>query len=119
MLPHDHRPPKWKPAATAAGVTGTSSDCRHTFASLLANEGRLLIYAAAQLGHSYVAMTGRYSHLFKNSDLAHRTPIADAITSARAKVAGENARSECDQDSGGVDETAPETTETPALAGVS
>jgi hypothetical protein len=86
---------------------------------LLANEGRLLIYAAAQLGHSYVAMTGRYSHLFKNSDLAHRTPIADAITSARAKVAGENARSECDQDSGGVDETAPETTETPALAGVS
>ncbi|HEX2376271.1 MAG TPA: tyrosine-type recombinase/integrase, partial [Gaiellales bacterium] len=76
----------WKPACKRAGVAARPYDGRHTFASLLANEGHLMGYVALQLGHTTLQTTERYQHLFGPDQLRHRTPMRDAILAARAEV---------------------------------
>jgi integrase len=76
----------WKPAAEKAGVKGTPGDCRHTFASLLANEGGLMQDVARQLGHTTPQMLDRYSEVFDPTVVRHRMPMADAIREARQTV---------------------------------
>ena len=78
----------WKQACNRAGVAASPYDGRHTFASLLANEGHLIGYVAVQLGHRVVDTTERYQHLFGPDQLRHRTPMVDAILDARAEVGG-------------------------------
>lgn len=58
----------WDAACEAAGLTGVRiHDLRHTFASLIANSGGTLMVAGALLGHSQVATTARYAHLFNDT----------------------------------------------------
>ncbi len=79
----------WKAACERAGVQASPYDGRHTFASLLANEGRLPIEVANQLGHTTSKTSDRYSHLFRPGALARRTPMVAAILEARAEVAAD------------------------------
>ena len=52
------------PACKRAGIDDfTPHDCRHTFASLLAQKGASLRAVADLLGHTSLAMVMRYSHL--------------------------------------------------------
>jgi len=82
----------WRPATEAAGVEATPYTCRHTFASLLANEGRLLLDVGAQLGHNGSRMTELYAHLFDPELIEHGTPMTDAVLSGRDKVSSECAK---------------------------
>ncbi|HEY0477621.1 MAG TPA: tyrosine-type recombinase/integrase [Kofleriaceae bacterium] len=79
----------WRPAAERAGVAATPADCRHTFASLLANEGGLMQDVARQLGHTTPQMLDRYCEVFDPAAVAHRTAMADAIREARRTVRGD------------------------------
>jgi integrase len=110
---------KWKKAAEAAGVEGTPYDCRHTFATLLANAGKPPAYAAYQMGHSTTTMTDRYTGQFKESDVGHGTPVADAILAARAEVFGEQCHQSAIDGVVNLAEVRARKAETPANTGVS
>jgi integrase len=79
----------WRPAAERAGVDATPGDCRHTFASLLANEGRLMLDVARELGHTTPNMLQRYAHLFDRGAVMHGRPMAEVIYESRDAVARE------------------------------
>jgi len=57
-------------------------DLRHTFASLLINNGASIYEVQKLLGHHHVSMTERYAHLFPNT-LKDR---AEIIASSLLKV---------------------------------
>lgn len=66
-------------ARDAAGLPDVRiHDLRHTFASLLINNGVSLYEVQELLGHSSVAMTQRYAHLLPNK-LRSRTEIVSRI----------------------------------------
>ena len=73
------------PAARASGVDiSRPYDLRHTWASLLIQEGRLtLIEVAAQMGHSVQTLLDNYAHVIAELSGEHR-PVEDLIREARA-----------------------------------
>jgi integrase len=78
----------WYPARDKAGVQARPYDGRHTFVSLRYAEGKLPYEVGNQVGHTTSKMTDRYSHLYRTSEHASRTPMVDAIYAARAEVSG-------------------------------
>lgn len=84
----------FKPAALAAGVKAVPYDGRHTFVSLLINEGRTPVLVAQQTGHSLQELWRSYAHLFESAEQLARVPMADAIAAARATVAASTVHGE-------------------------
>ena len=61
---------------------------RHSFASLLAHEGRSLVFIARQLGHSVAVRAETYQHVVDELEDAPGIGAEDAIRAARlGKVA--------------------------------
>ena len=74
----------FRPAAREAGVgIGRPYDLRHSFASLLAHEGRSLVEVAHELGNSVAVASSTYTHVFAEADALSREPAALAIERAR------------------------------------
>jgi integrase len=71
----------------ALNVTGARPyDLRHSFASLLIQEGVQIIEVARQLGHSPTMTLEVYAHVFDEFDPAERVPAEEAIRHARDQV---------------------------------
>jgi len=61
----------WNTARTLAGLSDVRiHDLRHSFASLLINQGRTLYEVQHLLGHTQVKTTQRYAHLSQDTLLA-------------------------------------------------
>lgn len=72
-------------AKTAAGVPDARAyDLRHSFVSLLIQEGQSIIEVARQAGHSPQTCLRDYGHLFDEFDPAERVSAEQEIRSARA-----------------------------------
>jgi len=83
----------WRPAAEASGVDAYPYVCRHTFASLLAREGRTIWEVGRQMGHGSARMTELYEHEFEEAAcLGRRVTMAKAIPAARRRVARQSAK---------------------------
>jgi integrase len=63
-------------------------DLRHSFASLLLQEGRSVIYVARQLGRGAQLTMSTYGHVIDELEDAHRLPAEDAIRQARERHSG-------------------------------
>ena len=75
-----------KPAAKAVGRPDvTPYHLRHSFASLLAHEGRSAVYIAAQLGHGPDVSVRVYQHVISEFEDTPRLAAEDAIRQARAQ----------------------------------
>jgi integrase len=104
---HDYR--NWRrrvfrPAAVAAGIATSTVkrlpdgskrrrydgprpyDVRHTFVSLLIQEGRSIAYVAEHAGHTVEECARTYTHLFDEYRDARPVLAEDLIQSARAHV---------------------------------
>lgn len=78
----------FKPAATHAGFDSARPyDLRHTFVSLLIEEGRSPIYTAMQAGHSAAMTLNTYGHVFAEYVDEPGVPAVERIMRARASVA--------------------------------
>ena len=62
-------------------------DLRHTFASILASAGLSLPVIGALLGHTQVATTARYAHLFDDPLREATERVGAVVTSAGNKGA--------------------------------
>ena len=71
----------WQPAVRAEGRDGLRPyDGRHTFASLLMEEGRNMCEVSSQLGHESATTTLKhYAHMFDESHGGERVSMADAV----------------------------------------
>ena len=84
----------FKPTAEAAGLTeSVPYDLRHSFASLLINEGYSVAEVARQMGNSLTVTLDTYAHVFEEFDPGSRLKAGEAIEAARAEfdVRGEYA----------------------------
>jgi hypothetical protein len=74
----------FKPAAEKANVGVTRPyELRHTWASLLIQEGKLtLIEIAAQMGHSVQTLLNNYAHVIAELSGTHR-PVEELIREAK------------------------------------
>jgi integrase len=80
------RSKRFGPALTAAKLEPTNPYAlRHSFASLLAHEGRSAVYIARQLGHGAALSLRTYQHVIDELEDAPRVPAEDAIREARAE----------------------------------
>jgi integrase len=71
-------------ALEAAGLEPTNPYAlRHSFASLLAHEGRSAVYIAAQLGHGPGVSVDTYQHVLHDLEDAPQLPAEEAIRQAR------------------------------------
>jgi integrase len=61
-------------------------DLRHSFASLLIQEGVSVVEVARQLGNSTTVTLDTYAHVFEELDPTERMPAVNAIRTARRKV---------------------------------
>ena len=78
----------WAPALAAAKVDYQRPyDLRHSFASLLAHEGRAVTYIAKQLGHSPQESLNTYQHVIDELEDQPQVSAEDAIRAAREGVA--------------------------------
>ena len=95
----------FRPAAVAAGIATSTVkrlpdgskrrryngprpyDLRHTFVSLLIQEGRSIAYVAEQAGHTVEECARTYTHLFDEYRDARPVQAEDLIQRARARVA--------------------------------
>jgi integrase len=78
---------QWEQIRAAAGLRGVRiHDLRHNFASVLANSGHGLPVVGRLLGHSSIAVTARYAHLYEET-LAKAADTAGAILTGRKKAA--------------------------------
>ena len=66
--------------------TSAQHDLRHSFASLLIQEGIQIIEVARQLGHSPTMTLEVYAHVFDEFDPAERNGAEEAIRTARDEV---------------------------------
>lgn len=83
----DWRKRAFRPAAQAAGLTGARPyDLRHSFVSLLINEGVSIVEVARQAGHSPEECLRTYAHVFEEFDPAERLPAEEAIRAARTRL---------------------------------
>jgi integrase len=72
------------PALTKAGLgPARPYDLRHSFASLLAHEGRSVVYIAQQLGHSAAVSLRTYQHVLDELEGAPTISAEEAIRQAR------------------------------------
>ena len=80
---------EWRDALEAAGLApAVPYVLRHSFASLLAHEGRSLVFIARQLGHSVAVCAETYQHVVDELEDAPGIGAEDAIRAARlGKVA--------------------------------
>jgi integrase len=77
----------WRPVTAALGIQGSRPyDLRHSFASLLIQEGVQIIEVARQLGHSPTMTLEVYAHVFDEFDPAERMSAEEAIRTARDEV---------------------------------
>jgi hypothetical protein len=75
---------KFVPTARAAGLESPRPyDLRHSFVSLLIQEGCSVVEVARQAGHSPEECLRTYAHVFEEFDPADRTPAEDRIRTAR------------------------------------
>jgi hypothetical protein len=75
---------KFAPAACAAGlVSARPYDLRHSFVSLLIQEGLSVVEVARQAGHSPEECLRTYTHVFEEFDPADRTTAEERIRVAR------------------------------------
>ena len=75
---------KFAPAARAAGLDSARPyDLRHSFVSLLIQEGGSIVEVARQAGHSPEECLRTYAHVFEEFDPADRTPAEERIRAAR------------------------------------
>src|SRR5215211_3441507 len=82
----------WRPVTGALQIEGARPyDLRHSFASLLIQEGTQIIEVARQLGHSPTMTLEVYAHVFDEFDPAERVPAGEAIRRARDDLAGRSA----------------------------
>src|SRR5215211_7003402 len=73
------------PAAKAAGLNAPRPyDLRHSFVSLLINEGVSIVEVARQAGHSPEECLRTYAHTFEEFDPADRQPAETVIAAARS-----------------------------------
>jgi integrase len=74
-------------AAASEGMPGVRPyDLRHSFVSLLIQEGQSILEVARQAGHSPQTCLRTYAHLFDDFDPAERRPAEDVIREARAQL---------------------------------
>lgn len=79
----------WRPVVRALGISAVPYDLRHTAASLWLHEGRSLAWVSDALGHSSQTTTlDHYSHMYRESQLATRQTMSEAIHAARTELAG-------------------------------
>jgi integrase len=77
----------FRPATVAAGVGGARPyDLRHSFVSLLIQEGVSIVEVARQAGHSPEECLRTYAHVFEEFDPSERVPAEAAIRAARVPV---------------------------------
>ena len=89
----------WTAACTAAGVTATPDDGRHSYASLLIHEGRPLPYVAAAMGHSSATTTlDHYAHVFDEARMAPAAPMVATIEAAREALERAGVYARCTRD---------------------
>jgi hypothetical protein len=76
------------PTAASGGVTTDPRpyDLRHTFVSLLIQEGRSTAYVAEQAGHTVEECARTYTHLFDEYRDATPVPAQDLIQRTRARA---------------------------------
>ena len=75
---------KFVPAARAAGSASPRPyDLRHSFVSLLIQEGSSVVEVARQAAHSPEECLRTYAHVFEEFDPADRTPAEERIRAAR------------------------------------
>jgi integrase len=87
----------WKPALDAAGVPATREDgmhaLRHTYASVLLEDGVSIKALAEYLGHADPGFTLRtYTHLMPSSEDRARTAVDRAFATGRPLEGGQNVR---------------------------
>lgn len=74
----------YQPAAEAVGIESRRPyDLRHSFVSLLIQEGVSIVEVARQAGHSPEECLKTYAHVFEEFDPAERRAAADVIGVAR------------------------------------
>lgn len=78
----------WRPAAEACELERfTPYSGRHTFASLLIDEGRALPYVSAAMGHASQRTTlDHYSHMLASARVDAGQPMVDQIEGSRRRV---------------------------------
>jgi integrase len=75
----------FRPAAESAGLAGIRPyDLRHSFCSLLLEEGRSVVYVARQAGHSPTMTLSTYAHVIDELPVGETMNAEDAIHTARA-----------------------------------
>jgi len=91
----------FRPAAERAGVDiGRPYDLRHTWASLLIQEGRLtLVEIAEQMGHSTQTLLSTYAHVIAELSGEQR-PVEDLIREARSPTGAAHMRPTSSQGQG-------------------
>jgi Phage integrase family len=81
------------PAALAAGVENPRPyDLRHSFVSLLIQEGVSIVEVPRQAGHSAQECLKTYAHTFDEFDPAERLSAEDTIRAARAVITDSDVR---------------------------
>jgi integrase len=76
----------YRPAAATAGLANSPPyDLRHSFASLLINEGASVVEVARQMGNAPSVTLDTYGHVFDEDELGSRFDPVEAIEAARAE----------------------------------
>lgn len=79
----------WQPAASEVGLIGSRPyDLRHSFVSLLIQEGQTVVEVARQAGHSAETCLRYYAHVFADYDPENRVSAEDQIQQARSSGMG-------------------------------
>lgn len=73
---------KFATACKKAGLVGLRiHDLRHTYASLMAQQGEQIFHVSRWMGHSTIAITADlYTHVFQGEDAALAQRMGDAFT---------------------------------------
>lgn len=91
MKPYDAFHAAWYRARERAGLpTVRIHDLRHTFASLLINNGASIYEVQKLLGHYHVSMTERYAHLFPDTLHECVEIMSDKLTNIDLKPSTES-----------------------------
>lgn len=79
----------WAPACRAVELSGVRPyDLRHSFVSMLIQEGRSVVDVARQAGHSPTMTLDVYAHVFDEFDVAERMSAEEQIEHARRDMSG-------------------------------
>jgi integrase len=89
MDPDDWAKRRFYPLLKTAGLRRlTFHACRHTYASLLINQGESIKYVSRQLGHASINITADlYGHLFKETSTAAMKRLDEAVAARQKEKA--------------------------------